>query len=103
MRPEDSDVQFVAVDFDGTLFESVWPDPGIGDPIHGNFAKLDAVVAAGWTPVVYTARSWTDYDAIRHALAGMGYPGIRVVCGKLLAVKYIDDRALVAEDASWLP
>lgn len=103
MKPEDTDVPYVGIDFDNTLVVKVWPDTGIGDPIRANFNKLDEVIAAGWTPVVYTARSWSDYDTIRVYMAGMGYPGIRVVCGKPLFIKYIGDEAENEREASWLP
>lgn len=103
MTPDDTDIPYVAIDLDDTLVHKVWPDRGIGEPIRENFAKLDEVIAAGWTPVIYTARGWFDYDAIRVFMAGIGYPGIRVVCGKFLAVKYIGDEAANERESSWLP
>lgn len=103
MKPEDTDLPYVAIDLDDTLAKKVWPKHGIGEPIYENFRKLDLLIAEGWTPVIHTARSWADYDAIRVWMAGMGYPGIRVVCGKFLAERYIDDKAINAEADSWLP
>jgi hypothetical protein len=103
LSPEASDVKCIAIDFDGTLFQSVWPDRGIGKPIFSAFCKLEEVIQEGWEPVIYTARSWTDYEAIKAAMEDQGYYDIRIICGKLLAVKYVDDRALVAEAISWMP
>jgi hypothetical protein len=103
MRPEETDVPYVGIDFDNTLVDKVWPDSGIGEPIYHNFRKLDQVIAEGWTPIVFTARSWSDYDAIRVFMAGMGYPGIRVICGKPLFIKYIGDEAVNETELSWLP
>lgn len=103
MLPSDTDVPYVGIDFDNTLVRKIWPDRGIGEPIRENFAKMDELIAAGWTPVIYTARGWPDYDAVRVFMAGMGYPGIRVLCGKPLFIKYIGDEAVNEKEASWLP
>ena len=53
--------------------------------------------------MVHTARPWSDYEAIQKALNAVGWGHLRIVCGKLLAMAYIDDRAINASEESWLP
>jgi isochorismate hydrolase len=105
-HPRDSDCPYVGIDLDDTLFKSVWragDREGFGKPILENFAKLDEVVAAGWTPVIYTARGWNAYDSIRAEMAKMRYPDIQVICGKPIFQKYIGDEAENEREDSWLP
>lgn len=105
-KPEDTDCPYVGIDLDDTLFVSVWRTgdyKAFGVPIHKNFDKLDEVIRAGWTPVIYTARGWTAYDSIKQKMFDMGYPDIRVICGKPIFQKYIGDEAENEREASWLP
>jgi hypothetical protein len=105
-HPEDSDCPYVGIDLDDTLFKSVWKTgdrEGFGEPILANFAKLDELVAAGWTPVIYTARGWNAYDSIRAEMAKMRYPDIQVICGKPIFQKYIGDEAENEREESWMP
>ncbi len=105
MTPDQTDHPVVGVDFDGTLAEV--PDYArgekIGAPITSGFAKLAKVVEAGWIPVIHTSRGWWDYYPIKNWMSIMGYPDIPIVCGKLLAMAYIDDRSINATEDSWLP
>jgi hypothetical protein len=106
MIPQDTDCPYVGIDLDDTLFVSVWKTGdrhGFGEPIRKNFAKLDEVIAEGWTPVIFTARGWDAYDSIRVQMAHMGYPGIRVICGKPIFQRYIGDEAENERKTSWLP
>lgn len=91
-----------AVDLDGTLAEPAWPDPGIGDPIFGNVMKLRQLVRAGKKIVIHTARPWSDYELIESWLNQNLIHFDRIVCGKLLAHRYIDDRAIHESEKSWL-
>lgn len=106
MNPKDSDIKHIAIDWDGTMVQSIWPERGIGDWVPGALIKLEEVIDAGWYPIIHTARAWYDYEPIKAKLEGYGLivgQDIGIVCGKLLAVAYVDDRALVASDASWVP
>lgn len=101
--PQRDRLIWAAVDLDGTLAESVWPDPGIGDPIKVNVVKVRELVRAGYKIVVHTARGWEDYELIESWLNHHDIPFSRIVCGKVLAAVYIDDRGRHADDSDWRP
>lgn len=112
LEPPRKDLIWAAVDLDGTLAEGVWtPDNPTADigPVKqyrsGKTARDLAMelVEAGYKIVVHTARSWTDYENIEKWLNHNKIPFKAIVCGKLLAKVYIDDRAVSAFEKSWLP
>ena len=94
---------WAAMDLDGTLIESCWPDPGLGRPIPANVAKARELRQRGYKLVIHTARGWEAYQAIESHLAEHDIPFDKIVCGKLLARIYVDDRAVPASAAVWLP
>jgi len=98
-------LKWLAVDFDGTLAESVWsperPGPDIGDPIHYNLDQVEELSAKGWKIVIHTARGWEHYEAIEAWLQEWTVPYDKIVCGKLLAHRYIDDKAIRAQSINW--
>lgn len=100
------ELKWAAVDFDGTLAESSWsaenPTHEPGEPIWRNVAKLDELHAGGYKIVIHTARAWADYTVIEEWLHLHGIPADRIICGKLLAHVYIDDRAVNATEGSWI-
>lgn len=100
--PDRTELKWLAVDFDGTIAGSVWPDPGIGEPIRVNVLKLREAARAGWKIVIHTARSWADYEVIESWLNHHEIPFKAIVCGKLLAHRYIDDRAVEADRSVWI-
>lgn len=91
-----------AVDLDGTLAEPVWPDPGIGRPIHRNIDKLEELVSAGKKIVIHTSRPSSDFELIESWLIHYHVPFDRIVTGKELAHRYIDDKAVHESMPSWL-
>jgi hypothetical protein len=98
---------WLAVDLDGTLAQSLWtpqnPTSAIGDPISLNVIKLREAVAKGYKVVIHTSRPWTDYEAIEAWLNHYRIPFRDIVCGKILAAAYVDDRAIHADDSQWTP
>lgn len=100
--PRDSLI-WVAVDLDGTLAETAWPEPGIGEPIQENIIKLYELQREGYKIVIHTSRGWEDYELIEAWLHKFYVPYNRIVCGKLLAHRYVDDKAIPATAESWLP
>lgn len=98
-----SELKWIAVDLDGTIAEQVWPETGIGAPIERNLRKLDELDAFGWTIVVHTSRGWEHHKAIEDWLMDQGVQYSHVVCGKLLAHRYVDDRNVDVNAESWLP
>lgn len=98
---------WLAVDLDGTLAEKVWtpdnPTSEIGEPIWKNIPKLKQAVEQGYKVVIHTARPWSDYEAIELWLNYHNIPYRAIVCGKLLAAAYVDDRAIHADEKDWVP
>ena len=105
--PQREELKWVAVDFDGTLAESTWdaadPTAAPGEVILRNVDKLEELAEAGWKIVIHTARPWSDYEIVESWLNWYCLPYDKIVCGKLLAALYVDDRALHADYPSWIP
>lgn len=77
---------------DGCLAEFIWPTPGIGVPIPKTVKWVKAQVLQGRKIIIHTSRSWADYEAIERWLKDYDIPYTLIVCGKLLAATYLDDR-----------
>lgn len=113
MRPRYTDIEpradllWAAVDLDGCLAEGIWtpdnPTSKIGYPIWQNVHKARDLEAAGYKIIIHTARGWTDYENIEGWCNHYHVPFRRIVCGKILAAIYIDDRARHSDAESWLP
>jgi hydroxymethylpyrimidine pyrophosphatase-like HAD family hydrolase len=103
--PPRTELIWAAVDLDDTLAEGVWtPESNgrnIGAPIERNVEKLNELVASGMKIVIHTARGWEHYQSIESWLDHHQIPHHRIVCGKLLAAVYVDDRAVESEQESW--
>lgn len=99
-------LKWYAVDFDNTLCVSKYVPgdanmiPGI--PIEENIKKLHEVIDAGFGVIIHTSRHWGDYKLIKAWLEHYDVPFTAIVCGKILAHRYVDDRAISAEAISWL-
>jgi hypothetical protein len=106
-QPLRTELIWVGVDLDGTLATPLWtpdnPTTDIGDPILKNIKKVHELVAAGYKVIVHTSRPWTDYQIIEQWLRHYNIPFKEIQCGKPLYAAYIDDRAIHAEEESWLP
>jgi hypothetical protein len=105
--PQRDRLLWIAVDLDGTLAEAIWspnnPTSAIGPPIKRNVVKLREAFRAGYKPVIWTARPWSDFEAIETWLGYHNIPFKSIVCGKILAALYIDDRGRHESEASWIP
>lgn len=91
-----SKLLWLAVDFDGTLAYSTWspenPHALPGDPIEENVTELKRCVNKGWKSAIHTSRGWADYEILEAWLDFHDVPWDKIICGKLLAHRYIDDR-----------
>lgn len=94
-----NELRWLAVDFDGTIATKN-EDYSIGNPIPENIHKLWECTALGYKIIIHTARHWEDYHKIEDWLNKHEVPFKSIVCGKILAHRYIDDRAIPA-DADW--
>ena len=102
-----SELLWMAIDLDGTLAEGIWtpenPTAAIGHPIWPNVAKCIKLASKGFKIVIHTSRGWTDYERIEEWAKHWEIPCSHIVCGKLLARAYIDDRNIDMNKESWLP
>jgi hydroxymethylpyrimidine pyrophosphatase-like HAD family hydrolase len=100
-----SELLWAAIDFDGTIATSTWtPDNPLalpGAPIEGVRWKLWALIGQGYKVVIHTSRPWSDYELIESYLNHHGLPHNKVICGKLLAAVYVDDRAVHSSREDW--
>lgn len=103
--PQPDELIWAAVDFDGTVCYSTWrvdnPTAPPGEPIWENIRKLNQLIDAGYKIVIHTSRAWADYVVIEHWFNHYGIHFDKIICGKLLAKVYVDDRAVNAFD-EWL-
>ncbi len=100
-----ADLKWAAIDFDGTLCESTWtadnPSAPPGEPIWGMAVKMAELWQHGFKIVIHTSRGWADYEIVESWLNHWSFPFHRIVCGKLLAKIYVDDRNVHMGD-DWL-
>lgn len=86
-------LKWKAVDFDNTIADNTgYPDYIPLGPLPGVKEHLEAITAKGGKIIVHTARPWADYANIEKFMEEHGLPFKDIVCGKLLAETYIDDR-----------
>lgn len=79
----------ISVDFDGTLFVNGEIDKELVDKLNKQYnGKV----------FIFTSRSWGDYFLIKNLIteAKLKFEGI--VCGKLIAGKYLDDRNISIDE-----
>lgn len=90
-----------AIDFDGTLATNVWEtDPeGIGEPIWDMIDAVRKVHKKNERIVIWSSRpSWHE-ERVRKWLHLHDVPFDTLLVGlKLLAVKYVDDKAMLPEE-----
>lgn len=101
MKPTNEQLTWLGVDFDQTIADNTgFPDFKMTQPLDGAHDALTALVNEGYKIIVYTARGWSDHGEIREFMKKHELPYHEIVCGKLLAKYYIDDRNL-AFDGDW--
>lgn len=106
--PSRENLQWLGVDLDNTLAESSWypgqAQPTVGKPIYENVEKLKKALAqdTNLRVVIHTARAWTEYELVEAWLTANNIPFKAIICGKLLAKSYIDDRAINASEETWI-
>ncbi len=85
----------ILVDLDGVICtEETFPERPLAQPIAGARAGLRRLRAAGYTVVIYTARSWGEYRVTRQWLDDHGFVYDGLHMGKPVADIWIDDRAI---------
>lgn len=87
------DLLWIAVDLDSTTaMNTGHPEYKLLGPVLGAREALQELAGKGWKIIIHTARPWSDYETIENWLLLYDIPFKRIVCGKLLAKYYIDDR-----------
>lgn len=103
--PPREDLIWLAVDLDSTLASPLPLEEvlggAIGPPIRENVEKARRAHQAGWKIVIHTARGWAEYERIEAWLKEFNIPFRTIVCGKILAHSYVDDRAVPAWFKEW--
>lgn len=97
----DENLIWVLVDFDKVIHQRDENDPTYAiknRPVKGVKRALMRLKKEGFKIVVYTARSWEEYIAIKKWLKYWKIPHDKIICGKVLGVIYIDDRGYRFED-----
>lgn len=85
----------VVVDFDGTIarYEG-YKGPGIyGAPLREAVETLAELRRLGYAIIVFTSRSWVEWEDLRLYFDEHKIPCDQIICGKPLGVAYIDDRS----------
>ena len=90
----DNELKWLACDLDGTLSKPLWPKDkiGIGKLMPHAKEVLEYMVSKGKRPVIYTARPWSHYQIIEEWIEKNDLPIHKIICGKPLFDKIIDDR-----------
>jgi len=100
-------MKWIAIDFDLTLAANTYDietgENPMGAPLPGTLGKCRELVDHGYKIVIHTSRPWYDYEVVEAWLMHYGYPFHSIVCGKLQALAYIDDRNIDMRSPSWLP
>lgn len=91
-QPTSRELKWVGVDLDGTLADSVWPQPGIGEPIIKTVELCQQFSEQGYKIIIHTARPWGDYRNIERWLKDHGIKFKEIQCGKPLYAHYLDDK-----------
>lgn len=79
-------------DLDNTLAESIWPEMGIGEPIHESVFYLKQRYEMGYKPIIFTSRASSEYKDIANWLEDHGIPYRWIITGKPLMNRYYDDK-----------
>jgi hydroxymethylpyrimidine pyrophosphatase-like HAD family hydrolase len=84
----------IAFDLDGTLARETPGKEGgeIGEPIFPNIDLAMKWMREGNLVFIFTARGWWEYEVIRSWMEKNGLKDAVLVCGKLHADIYFDDR-----------
>ncbi len=83
------------VDLDGTICsEEKTFSRSMAKPIHGAKEALDLLHSQGHTIIIYSARTWNEYEMTIKWLKDHHIPYDQVILGKPVGNYWIDDRAL---------
>ena len=85
----------LVIDLDGTICsEEKQFSRAMAVPIEGAINALKMMKAQGHTIIIYSARTWAEYEMTVDWLSRHGAPYDQLVLGKPQGDYWIDDRAL---------
>jgi len=87
------EIKWLGIDFDGTLCNSSgFPDYIPGEPLPGAVEAMKEFDAMGYKITIFTARHWADHHNIEKWCEKYEIPVRRIICGKPLLLRMVDDR-----------
>lgn len=85
----------IVVDLDGTICEELPTfERYAARPLPDAKRRLEALRLAGYRILVYTARSWPEYQMTYDWLRDHEMPFDLLICGKPVAYRWVDDRSV---------
>ena len=95
------ELKWCGIDFDDTICRnSGFPDFIPTKVIDGFREALDKMESLGLKPVIFTARTWAEYNIIEDWLKDNDLKVKKIICGKPLVKYMIDDRN-IEFDGDW--
>jgi hypothetical protein len=89
----------LVIDLDGTICsEEKQFSRAIAMPIKGAIDALKLMKAQGYTIIIYSARTWAEYEMTVDWLARHGATYDQLILGKPQGDYWVDDRALQFTD-----
>lgn len=85
----------IIIDIDGTICteERQFSRP-LASPLPGAVASVNALYDQGHTIILYTARTWAEWEVTEHWLRTHGVKFHQLFMGKPVGDVWIDDRAI---------
>ncbi|HUX83946.1 MAG TPA: HAD hydrolase family protein [Chitinophagaceae bacterium] len=85
----------IIIDLDGTICtEEKQFSRSMAQPLPGASQKISRLMEEGHTVIIYSARSWQEYEMTRDWLSRNQIPYSQLVMGKPIGDLWIDDRAI---------
>lgn len=85
----------IIIDLDGTIFtEEKTFSRSLAQPLPGAVDNVNALYNQGHTIILYSSRSWQEYEMTVHWLKHFGIKYHQLYMGKPIGDVWIDDRAI---------
>lgn len=85
----------IIIDLDGTICtEEKTYSRSLAKPIEGAIDNINKLYEAGHTIIIYSSRSWMEFEMTTHWLNTHGVKYHQLVLGKPIGDVWIDDRAI---------
>jgi uncharacterized HAD superfamily protein len=85
----------IGVDIDGVLCEDrIREERSIAKPLYGAKERINKWYYDGHEIILFTARTWSEYNMTKCWLDANGFKYHILICGKPMFDIFIDDRAV---------